>query len=320
NLRNALLAAYGVTMAARDALDVSFDMSTDRYQSFADGLSLQPPIATKLAEALGRLLDQALSWQFPKHPDFGVELKRRDLERVLVVLGEAHRSSDPSLLVEDKKLRPLLRQIADPLGTGKMGEDRYRPSREWREHFFRQKTRAGRDRVTVADLRAWTDEPEPRGLPADVQDLLAILYAAETTATFQLHGRPEPGEIGKLRPEMELRPVPLPSKDDWEAAQKVAAALCGVSGSKLLDAENVATLASGVRRVVDPERKASFKLPDEIRHRLGWLGMGDAEIESAARLQTAVAVAKLAAKLEQCEEDASLVHTLAKAEIATSGS
>src|SRR5690606_34468957 len=124
----------------------------------------------------------------------------------------------------------------------------------------------------------------------------------------------------KLRPEMELRPVPLPSKDDWEAAQKVAAALCGVSGSKLLDAENVATLASGVRRVVDPERKASVKLPDEIRHRLGWLGMGDAEIESAARLQTAVAVAKLAAKLEQCEEDASLVHTLAKAEIATSGS
>ena len=68
-LRNAMLAAYGVSTMYAEAIDTSHDLG-EHFYALTPTLTLQPPVGASLKDALHHLCGQALAHQFPAHPQF----------------------------------------------------------------------------------------------------------------------------------------------------------------------------------------------------------------------------------------------------------
>ena len=136
------------------------------------------PVAVNLKEALDHLLSQALAWQYPRHPDFERDVKRGELKKVVDLVRDASRDPNGRVYVEDKKVRPIMRQIAYPLGLGTMGEDHFVRSYEWRDHFNRKIAETDTKNPSVRDLRAWMEELESRDTV--LAPLTAVIARLET--------------------------------------------------------------------------------------------------------------------------------------------
>ncbi|HEV2845169.1 MAG TPA: phage resistance protein, partial [Thermoanaerobaculia bacterium] len=119
-LISGLEAAYGVATDSGNLVGSSLELA-DRFQSLDKGFQPRPPAAANLRDALTGLLDQIFTWRFPHHPKFDAEVKTRDLKKVLdVAVRAAH---EPQMRLEvEKELRPVMRQIANPLRLGEMHE------------------------------------------------------------------------------------------------------------------------------------------------------------------------------------------------------
>ena len=99
--------------------------------------ALVPEVET-LKDALEHLLGQALAHEFPAHPEFEREVRPADLRKVFEIARQAAGTEDGRVLVEIRALRPIVRQIANPLRLGSMSETHFVLSHEWRNHFNRQ--------------------------------------------------------------------------------------------------------------------------------------------------------------------------------------
>lgn len=172
-------AAYAIrSEPTPGSLDSAYDMSESHFQSLYPSLVLQRPVGANLGEALEHLLDQALSHQYPKHPKFGQEIKLgKDLKQVLEACQEAARTQDGRIIVDDKTVRPKLRHICNPLDLGQMHETPFVLGTFWKTHFNRMLAQSGQPHPTVADLKRWMDQPDERGLPREIQNLLVLVYA-----------------------------------------------------------------------------------------------------------------------------------------------
>ena len=71
---------------------------------------------------------------------------------------------------------------------------------------------------TAADLRRWTDQPEERGLPREIQNLLILVYADQTNRSFMRYGGNYTPTLDDLPNELELQEQTLPDLKDWEVA------------------------------------------------------------------------------------------------------
>src|SRR5437016_14155875 len=91
--------------------------------------------AASLRGALEQMLDQALADDFPAHPKFEAEVKTSNLRKVHDVVSQAARKEDGRAEVE-KTLRPLIRQIANPLLLGELGPDatHFVLGQHWKNH------------------------------------------------------------------------------------------------------------------------------------------------------------------------------------------
>lgn len=281
-MRNAMLAAYGISTMQLDAVDTSHDLE-DRFIPLNPALTLQPPVGATLREALDHLFSQALAEQFPAHPQFGVEVKRPSLRRVLVVVRRATQARDGRVEVE-RSQRDEVRLIAVPLRLGDMGETHFVLRDDWKSHFLRKKAEAAVSNVTVRHLRVWIDQPEVMGLTRDIQNLVILSYALQHNLTFSLHGGPVEPQLEPLDDALELREQVLPSEETWQEAVQRAAAILGIVPSPLLTATNVAKFAADVKVEADQHRQAVDWLCVVLRQCLERLGI---EARSAARLQTA---------------------------------
>ena len=314
-----LQAAYGIGRAQAGMLDESFELSVDRFQSLEALFRPQPPVAVNLKEALDHLLSQALAWQYPRHPEFERDVKRGELRKVVDLVRDASRDPNGRVYVEDKKVRPIMRQIAYPLGLGTMGEDHFVRSHEWRDHFNRKIAETDTKIPSVRDLRAWMEEPKPMGLPRMVQDAVITVFAQQTQRSFALHGRTESVDLGKLPDEMELRPVELPPEDVWTRSLDVGGDVFGATPpSKLLDAQNLASFAGRVQDVVEEHRQACATLPGQIQNGLESLGVENDEVAACHRFRTAAAVNELVRALVDVEENHRIIEVLAEAPQVTS--
>jgi len=111
--------AYGLRQGDAQYLDPSNTLElAEHFQSLDPTLTLQPPPASNLAEALRLLLDQALRNQFPAHPMFveDTSLTKGVIQKVFEVVQSAIRSSEPSVLVGDMTTRKHMLRI--PLHFG----------------------------------------------------------------------------------------------------------------------------------------------------------------------------------------------------------
>ena len=152
------------------------------------------------------------------------------------------------------------------------------------------------------------------GLPPEAENLVILLFAAQTNRTFYRHGGPDDQvTLQKLPDDCELRTVNLPAADVWDAAVKRAGSIFGVAGHKLLSAGNVSTLSAEVKKIADQVRRACDTYRQKLHDRMTCMGLAP---EGTDRMKTALATQKLVG-LVSAAEPANVVGLLARAEIAT---
>ena len=110
---------------APEALDTSHDLAERRFCALSSGFTPRPPVGATLKDALEHLMGQALAHEFPAHPEFEREVRSADLRKVRDIGPQAAGTEDGRVLVEDRSLRPVVRQIANPLRLGTMSETHF---------------------------------------------------------------------------------------------------------------------------------------------------------------------------------------------------
>jgi hypothetical protein len=175
---------------------------------------------------------------------------------------------------------------------------------------------SGQTATQVKEMRRWTDQPEERGLPNVIQNLLILVYADQTNRSFTRYGSNYTPSLDDLPDELELREQTLPDVKDWQEAVTRAADIFGHAISKLLNASNLATLTSKVSESITEFKADCDSLPDHVQLRLKILGVGEPDVAKADRTRTAKATKAL---LTACEgkEPTALVGTIAHAKLET---
>ncbi len=273
---------------------------TDHVHSLDPSFGPRPPVGATLGDALTNVLDQLLASLYPAHPRFEEEVKPGMVKKALEELLRAAGEREGRIEVE-RPLRDVLRQVAMPLGFGKMYESHFILEKDWVNRFDRAIAQAGPgpSAATVGLLRQAIDESRPMGLPRDLQDLLILVSAEQSQRTFHLYGAPYTASIGNLRDELVLREQPLPSEEEWVAAQELSSRLFGVVVSKHRSAANVAALIGKVREEVAKHEAAVSELAGELQGRMAAMGLPD----SGARLATARAAKALFGAVKSAAPD-----------------
>jgi hypothetical protein len=312
-LISCLEAAYGIGNAA-GLVDPSLDLG-DRFQSLDRRFEPRPPAATNLREALANLLDQIQTYRFPRHPEFGTEIKSKGLKAVLEVAIRATHAPQGRIEVE-RDLRALMRQVANPLGLGEMHEAVFLLSDRWRHELTRAAAAAtaagGSSAITVGRLRDALDQPEPLGLMPEVQDLLILVFAEQTNRSFYRHGGPFNPGWGELKDDLEMREQKLPDEATWTEARDRAGRVFGLIPPSFLSASNVSKLREDLKQLAEALRGPASDLVAALR---SWMASFGVPLP-APRLQTAEALLTLAEDLQAAKPDATL-ETLARATLAT---
>jgi len=312
-LINVLEGAYGVTTPAPGTVDLShFAGPADHFTSLDPTFRPAPPVGANLKQALEHLLDQMLRHQFPAHPAFEIDVKGVLLRRVLDEVQRATQAADGRVLVE-KNLRQQVRQVVNPLEIGVMHETHLVLGQRWKDHFLRKMAEAQAVGPTVGQLRRWIDEPRSMGLPREVQALVILAFAAQTSRSFFRHGGPVEPSLDGLLDELELREQVLPPEDQWQKAVERASAILGVVVSPLRNAANVARLQSEALRVATDHRDAARQLVTTVNDRLGSFGLA----VDSPRLKTAEIGQQLIESLVAASEGR-VVGVMATADVSAS--
>lgn len=272
-LKACLESAYGLG-ADKTALDTSHALEPDEQVVSLDP-SLNPPIPSgaTLGQAVEQLLDAALSAQFPGHPRFEPEARTSGVavRRVWSELEKGLQSADGRALVEPA-MRKEVRLLAEPLKLVTLGETHLVLNPHWRQHFVQKEAQHGGP-MTVGKLRAWLDEPQPMGLPVELQNVVIAFFAAQSGRSFVLHGGPVQPGPDELRDEMELREQPLPPEDTWKAAVTRAQAVFGLTPGESCNASNVARLTSELQHRGTELLEATRELVSQLQVRQQALGI-----------------------------------------------
>ena len=322
-------AAYGIRKESHPgSLDTSYDITDSQFLSLYPSLVLERPFGATLGEAMTHLLDQALKHQYPKHPKFGQEVKvGKDLKDVLATCQEAAHTRDGRLFIEEHKLRKVLKNICDPLELGLMGETHFVLADDWKIIFDKALTASGKQNPDVSDMRQWIDEPEQRGLPSEIQNLLIIVYAEQTNRSFVRFGGNFIPRLDDLPAELELREEVLPSEADWQETRKRVAEVFGDDISPLRNASNLTSLAEKFTKDASNLKEEEkgyiprFKpncdtLPDRLLLILTKLGVSDDDARKCDRMKTAKSARALFVSCDGLEPTP-LVTAIAKATIET---
>ena len=261
------------------------------------------------------LLSQALEHEFPAAPYFETEVKTGSLKKVYEHVAPATQVADGRIEI-DKTQRPVVRQIANHLLIGELGVDKthFVLGQHWKTHFSRKAAETG-SAMSVAQLRKWIDDPKPMVLPKEAQNLIILIYAAQTSQTLYLHGGAfEDGTLSNVPDACELRKDKLPDAADWELALQRAGSIFGVAGLRLLSAGNVHTLATECKKKYADAKKSCQAYQQGLNHRMTEIGMSP---DTTDRMKTAKATLSLVEKVG-VTEPAAIVKLLSTANIATS--
>ena len=320
-LRRAVQECYGA--AAPSPGTLAEDAAQDRVLVSLDpGFSPARPVGADLAAAFGNLVDQAFQATFPGHPRFepgDVEVTVRDLAAVYGHVERAVADQDGRVRLEGDI--PAVRRVANALHVGMAGEthflfgdDRFVP---WGPEFERAAAREGvqpQDPVTVGQVRGWLDAMRPElGLRDEVADLIVLAWAALRQRAWYQHGSSIPApKPGTARPDMQLRPEPLPAPADWQMATSRAQVLFGIRANPYLTAAGVADFTESLRGHLDTVADPAAVLVVRVEKAYQHLGLA---ADRPGRLATARAGAALVESLRRASSRVRLVESLAQADL-----
>ncbi len=312
-MRDYLMGAYGVAPAIPGSLDDSTTLDAQVF-SLEPGFSPQLPIGNNLKGAFEDLMDQALGFQYPEHPQFDGEVKLADLGRVMEQLRRAIHASNGRIDI-DTPLRPLMRSIAQPLKLGEMHERHFIFKDDWPKHLTRElaKDEFAGDPVTVRRLRNAMDLPAPRGLPDSVQSLLVMVFAEQGLYAFTLHGKDYEPTLKDMPDNLVLIKQDLAEPQVWKQGVDNASAVFGLTPNKLRTANHQNALEKDVQDEVRRHLQHCERLVSELKGVLPRVGEG----LSGNRLRTAEYALELLQQL-QARQGAGLIAGLAAIQSPTS--
>lgn len=295
-LKDAVLAAYGVRSPEHPWVDAASAL-TDHFQSLDPGLVVRPTTAPSMLGALDELCDQVLAYRFPGHPRFDAKVTPGALRTTWDEVRRALADPDGRINVETAN-RPALRTIATGLGLGTMGDSHFVLSRDWANRLDRHlaAARAEGRPATVADMRVWIDDCDggPRGLPADVADLVVLTVAAQLDHSLTHGGIAIAATPGRaLDPAVVLRPEELPDLVAWEKAKELAGAVFGIAAGAHVSGPEVGTFGDNVAAEVAEMAEPAARLVRELEAAYSRVGLDDGD-----RLQTARAALSLVRDLQ----------------------
>ena len=144
---------------------------------------------------------------------------------------------------------------------------------------------------------------------------MILAWAALRQRAWYQHGgsiaAPRPGGA---RPDMELRPEPLPAPGDWQAATSRAESLFGIRVNPYLTAAGLTELTGSIHSKVDVLADAAAALVPRIEDAYRHAGVAEGTRD---RLATARAAAVLVQALQRAGSRVHLVETLARATVPT---
>jgi hypothetical protein len=310
-LRSQLEVAFGISSEPRDAVTNALT-ADQQFQSLDPTLSPRPPVGANFKDAFEALLGQLFAHQYPAHPEFDTEVKPAVIRKIWPEVQRAIEANDRRGLVQDHAVRRLIRSIINPCKLGQMSETHLLIEDHWRSRFAQSHARDGGGAMTVAQLRRWIDQPNPMGLPLELQNLIILSYAALTNRRFILRGGPVEPTVDSLADELELREQTLPDAGYWGVAVQRAASLFGLTVPQTLNAGNVGRLVDDVRRESSAKRDFVSKLVVATRDRAARYGAA-----TTGRVRSAESAQALLATI-QAATDADLVQALATATVETS--
>lgn len=274
-VKSHLEAAYGLGSEKR-ALDAAHGLEPDEQIVSLDHAVAPPiPSGANLGQAVDQLLEAALAAQYPGHPRFDPDARTSGVavKRVWAILEEALQSPEGRSPVE-AALRKDVKLLAEPLKLVTMGETHLVLNQHWRHHFVQKEAQHGGP-MTVGKLRRWMDEPQPMGIPPDLQSLIILFFAGYTNRSFVLHGGAVQPALDGLRDEMELREQPLPPEATWAAAMERAQAIFGLTPGAARNAANVARLTGDIQNQCSNLVEGARSLVHQLQTRLRALGIQD---------------------------------------------
>lgn len=245
-IKDYLMGAYGAAEAIPNSLDDSGSLE-NQVISLEQGFIPRLPVGSDLGKAFENLLAQALNFQYPDHPEFENEVKLIDLGKVFEQLRRAIPASNGRIDI-DSPFRPLMRSIAQPMKLGEMHERHFIFKDDWPMQLTRAlaKDEQADDPVTVKRLRAAIDQPNPKGLPDIIQNLLIMVFAEHGQYAFSLHGGDVEVVLKDIRDDLVLVKQDLAEPAVWEAGVKNAGAVFGVTVNALRTATHQNTLQKDV--------------------------------------------------------------------------
>lgn len=313
-VRTAIRQAYGVERAAPETIDTSHGIE-DRIQSLRPALNAQIPIGATLGDAFKGLLSLLFDHQYPRHPSIGIPYKAANLRVVLEEVLRAVEQSDGRIVVASDR-RKVMRAIANPLELGTQHEEPFVLGTRWKDHFDRAIATAaqnGQDQITVGDLRRWIDEPEPLGLPRDLQSLVLLVYAAQSGRVFRQHGGPAPATLDRLDDDLELVSPVLPDDAAWKVARARASSVLGI-GDVNPARSSFETLVANLRAKGQAVLPAIEALVPVVELRVRELG-GDPD--TSARVKSARIAREVAEGLVRSEESVKVIERFAAVAMAS---
>ena len=298
-VRKAIRQAYGVENTAPDTIDLSHGVE-NRIQALRAGMTVQIPIGASLASAFAGLLGQLLDYQYPKHPRLDAEYRAGDLRKVSDVVAQAVQTEGGRVTGLTSEQRRLMLRIATPLDLGQQFEDPFVLGHAWKDRFDQAiavAAQAGHSTVTVADMRRWIDEPEPLGLPRDLQNLVILSYAAQSSRVFRENGGPVTASLDRLDDGYDVVSPELPEPGAWDVARARAASVFGM-GDVNPALSSFETLAARLKTAASDIGPAAESLVSALETKSTEFGVDG----SSARLTSARAARDLARVLLQTDD------------------
>ncbi|MCP9485022.1 MAG: hypothetical protein MSC30_04130 [Gaiellaceae bacterium MAG52_C11] len=274
----ALAQSYGVT-TIRDGLVTVELEPAEQFQALDPMIQPHPPVGPTLVQGLDGISDQLMAHRYPAHPAFESEVKDAPLQTVLAEsLRAVDAEADNHRVEVERPKRNAMLAIAGPLGLGTQHEVAFVLGHRWKQHFDQQHAVGGGGRLSVKSLREYIDRPKPMGLDRKVQDLLILVYAAQSKRSFWAGDAPfTQGRIGNLPDEAELREQKLPDEKTWQEACSRAASVFGLAPSPLRTATEVARLTQDLRDHQLELREPAQRLVAQLNACLDRIGLASDE-------------------------------------------
>jgi hypothetical protein len=324
-LRRSVQEAYGA--ARRTGGTLADDSAHDRVLVSLDRrLTPARPVGANLGAAFANLVDQAFTATYPAHPDFepgDAEVTRRELATVYGYVEKAVADREGRVFAEPTD-RPALRRVAGPLRVGTAGETHFLFGDDrfafWGTEFERAAARGGlgpHEFVTAGEVRGWINAVHPpMGLRDEVADLVILAWAALRQRAWYDRGGPIPlPKPGAVRDDYELRPEPMPTPRDWEAAVNRAESLFGRVSNRYLTAPAVAGFTETIGAAVTLYGDPAAGLVPRLEATYDRLGLD--KTDRTGRLATARAAKDLLNALQRSGDRVRLIETLARFDLTT---